>query len=201
MNDHFNILVIEDNEDDRLLYRRTLYSIFGDACYLAEADNGDAGLACVDEYPPDCILLDYSLPGRNGIEILKRIHSKHPFMPIIMLTGQGNEKLAVDAIKHGAQNYISKSNMAPEALEHVIRMGMEHCMMQKRIHEQRTSLEVFTRALAHDLKEPARTVRSFVEMLDHYEQFSEKGRQYVQHIQKASDRMLKLIDTVFLYTR
>jgi CheY-like chemotaxis protein len=201
MTDRINILVIDDSEDDRLLYKRTLHRIFKEACYLAEADNGDDGLACIDEQEPACVLLDYSLPGRNGIEVLKRIHSMHPFVPVIMLTGQGNEKVAVAAMKHGAQNYITKSNITPETLEHVIRMGMEHCMMQRRIHEQRTSLEVFTRALAHDLKEPARTVRSFVEMLDHYEELSDKGRLYLQHIQRASDRMLMLIDTVFLYTR
>ncbi len=201
MSDRINILVIDDSEDDRMLYRRTLHSIFKENCYLAETDDGDAGLQSLEDQLPACVLLDYSLPGRNGIEVLKRIRSKYPFVPVIMLTGQGNENVAVAAMRHGAQNYISKSSITPETLEHVIRMGIEHCMLQKRIHEQRTSLEVFTRALAHDLKEPARTVRSFVEMLEHYEEFTEKGKLYLQHIQRASDRMLMLIDTVFLYTR
>jgi signal transduction histidine kinase len=201
MLEQINILVIDDSEDDRLFYKRVLRTIFSDHCYLAETDNGDEGLQLLDMQPAHCVLLDYSLPGRNGIEVLKRIRSRHPFVPVVMLTGQGNEKVAVDAMQHGAQNYISKSAITPETLDHVINMAIEHCLMQKRIDDQRTSLEVFTRALAHDLKEPARTIRSIVEMLDHYEKFSEKGQQYLQHIQNASDRMLTLIDTVFLYTR
>ena len=100
------------------------------------------------------MLLDYSLPGRNGVEVLKRIRAKHPFVPVVMLTGQGNENVAVTAMQEGAQNYIAKSAITPESLEHVIRMAIEHCTMEKRIHEQRGSLEIFTRALAHDLKEP-----------------------------------------------
>lgn len=201
MLEQVNILVIDDSEDDRLLYRRALHHVFGTHCYLAETADGDEGLQWIDQQPPHCVLLDYSLPGRNGIEVLKRIRSKHPFIPVVILTGQGNEKVAVDAMQHGAQNYISKSAITPETLDHVINMAIEHCLMQKRIHDQRTSLEVFTLALAHDLKEPARTIRSLVEMLDHYERFSQKGHQYLQHIQNASDRMLTLIDTVFMYTR
>lgn len=198
---HMLVLVIDDNEDDRLLYRRTLRSIFSEHVQLIEAQDGDGGLAALSDYTPDCVLLDYSLPGRNGIEVLKLLHERHPFIPVIMLTGQGNEKVAVAAMKHGAQNYISKSNISPETLRHIIHMGIEHCALQRRIHDQRTSLEVFTRALAHDLKEPARTVRSFVEMLNHYEELTPKGRLYLDHIQHASERMLMLIDTVFLYTR
>ena len=62
------------------------------------------------------MLLDYSLPGRNGVEILKRIRVKHPFVPVVMLTGLGNEKVAVDAMQEGAQNYISKATIDPQTL-------------------------------------------------------------------------------------
>ena len=100
------------------------------------------------------MLLDYSLPGRNGVEILKRIRVKHPLVPVVMLTGQGNEKVAVAAMQEGAQNYISKATIDPETLAHVIQVAILHCRMQSRIAEQRGSLEVFAHALAHDLKEP-----------------------------------------------
>ena len=132
------------------------------------------GWRILDKEQPSCVLLDYSLPGRNGVEVLKRIRSRHPFLPVVMLTGQGNENVAVAAMQHGAQNYISKSSITLETLEHVVRMATQHCMMQKRIHEQRTSLEVFTRALAHDLKEPVRTIRSFADLIAQTEQFLRK---------------------------
>ena len=87
------------------------------------------------------MLLDYSLPGRNGVEILKRIRAKHPFVPVVMLTGLGNEKVAVAAMQEGAQNYISKATIDPETLAHVIQVAIQHCRMQNRISEQRGSLE------------------------------------------------------------
>lgn len=201
MSEAIKILVIDDSEDDRLVYRRTLEKHPGATYMLFEADNGDDGIKRIAETGTDFVLLDYSLPGRNGVEVLKRIRSQHPFIPVVMLTGQGNESVAVAAMREGAQNYMVKSAITPETLNHVIHMAIEHCMMQKRIHEQRNSLEVFTRALAHDLKEPVRTIRSFAELIGQYETLSDKARGHFQHIEKAAERMNMLIDTVFLYTR
>lgn len=196
-----SILIIDDSEDDRLLYRRALQKSTGDTYDIIEADDGDRGLDMIGEHPPTCVLLDYSLPGRNGIEVLKRIRVKHAFVPVVMLTGQGNEAIAVTAMQEGAQNYIAKNNITPDAIQRVIRVAIEHCALEKRIHEQRTSLEIFTRALAHDLKEPVRTIRSFLDLLVTRETFSSKGQGYFDYIRKAADRMGTLIDTVYFYTR
>ena len=87
---------------------------------VSEAANGEDGLARIDKETFACVLLDYSLPGRNGVEILKRIRVKHPFVPVVMLTGLGNEKVAVAAMQEGAQNYISKATIDPQTLAHVI---------------------------------------------------------------------------------
>jgi CheY-like chemotaxis protein len=73
--------------------------------------------------------------------------------------------------------------------------------MQRRIQEQRSSLEIFTRALAHDLKEPVRTIRSFLSVISSQEMLSEKGRGYFNYVQSAADRMETLIDAVYFYTR
>ncbi len=201
MTETLSVLVVDDSEDDRLLYRRALKDSASTTYDVAEAEDGDTALAMMGKHSPGCILLDYSLPGRNGIEVLKRIRVKHPFVPVVMLTGQGNEQIAVTAMQEGAQNYITKSSITPQSIEQVIRVAVEHCALQKRIHDQRTSLEIFTRALAHDLKEPVRTIQSFLDLLGKRETFSEKGQGYFNFIRKAADRMSTLIDTVYFYTR
>jgi signal transduction histidine kinase len=201
MTESTSILIIDDSEDDREFYRRTLKKS-EDAIYdIVEAENGEQGLARLAQALPACVLLDYSLPGRNGVEVLKRLRAEHPFVPVVMLTGQGNETVAVTAMQEGAQNYISKATITPEALQRVIRTAIEHCTMEKRIHEQRESLEIFTRALAHDLKEPIRTIKSFLSLVTAHEKLSEKGQGYFNYIQNAADRMAALIDAVYFYTR
>jgi signal transduction histidine kinase len=195
------ILIIDDSEDDRLLYRRSLRGDGENTYDIVEAENGEGGMQVIEEESPQCVLLDYSLPGRNGIEVLKRIRSRHPFLPVVMLTGQGNESIAVTAIHEGAQNYINKATITPEAIQRIIRVAIEHCIMERRIHEQRTALEIFTRALAHDLKEPVRTIKSFLDLFSAHKGFSEKEQGYLTYIQNAADRMSTLIDTVYFYTR
>lgn len=201
MSESIKVLVIDDSEDDRMLYRRALNKSTDTSYTIIEADDGDEGLRLIEEAQPACILLDYSMPGRDGVEVLKRIRIKHLFVPVVMLTGQGNERVAVTAIQEGAQNYIAKSTITPEALQRVIRVAIEHCALQKRIYEQRTSLEIFTRALAHDLKEPIRTIHSFLDVIASHETMSERGKGYFNYIQKAAERMSALIDTVYFYTR
>jgi signal transduction histidine kinase len=201
MSDATKILIIDDSEDDRLLYHRALTKDV-DADYdITDAEEGEAGLAHIAAAPPDCVLLDYSLPGRNGVEVLKRLRAQHAFVPVVMLTGQGNEMIAVAAIQAGAQNYLSKATISTESMQRAIRVAIDHCALQRRIHDQQTSLEVFARALAHDLKEPVRTIRSFLGLLTTQETLSPRGTSYFSHIAKAADRMGELIDAVFSYTR
>src|SRR5258706_11285423 len=91
MSEAIRILVIDDSEDDRELYRREL-SKRADAHYdIVEAQDGERALIQIEETAPDCILLDYSLPGHNGIAVLKRIHARHPHLPVVSLAGDRND--------------------------------------------------------------------------------------------------------------
>jgi signal transduction histidine kinase len=193
--------VIDDSEDDRLLYKRCLQKSAGASYAVSETASGEDGLARIDKETFACVLLDYSLPGRNGVEILKRIRAKHPFVAVVMLTGLGNEKVAVAAMQEGAQNYISKATIDPQSLEHVIQVAVQHCRMQNRICEQRGSLEVFARALAHDLEEPVRTIRTLLDLVNAEVSFEGKTKDHFQSIRYAAERMTGLIDMVYIYTK
>jgi signal transduction histidine kinase len=196
-----NVLVIDDSDDDRKLYQRVLRLAFGDRLNLLEETNGESGLDAIEKAEPHCVLLDYSLPGRDGIEVLRRIRNKHLHLPIIILTGQGNEAIAARSIKEGAQDYITKSEITPEALKRAIRTAIENGTQQKRINEQHLALETFTQALAHDLKEPVHTICSFVKLACDCEIESDKRDEYMHHIRGAGERMTVLIDTLLSYTQ
>jgi signal transduction histidine kinase len=201
MPDTIRILVVDDSEDDRELCRRALERVKDARYNIDEADDGDKAISRVARSTPDCVLLDYSLPGRNGVEVLKLIRATHPFTPILMLTGQGSESIAVSAMQQGAQNYIAKSAIDADHIHHAIQVAIAHCEMQRRIHEQRLSREIFTRALAHDLKEPVRTIRSFITVIAETETLSVEGRTYFNFVETAADRMSALIEAVYDFTR
>ncbi len=75
---------------------------------VKHAETGDSGLALVESERPDVVILDYNLPGLDGLELLTRIRAIDGAIKIIMATGQGNEQLAVDAMKGGAYDYLTK---------------------------------------------------------------------------------------------
>lgn len=195
------LLVIDDNEDDRELCRRTLQKVKSTHYHIVEAANGDNGLELIEEFHPHCILLDYFMPGRNGIEILKCIRARHPYISVIMLTGQGNESVAVQVMKEGAQDYIKKASINAESLHRMIKMSVEYCSLQKRVLEQHESLTLFTHALAHDLKEPVRMINSFIELIKKNQTFTEKNQTFFDFVISAAANMEKLIDMVQIYTQ
>jgi CheY-like chemotaxis protein len=116
-----NILVIDDEADMRfavrMLLERSGHSVI-------EAGNGDDALAKLDEMIPDLVLLDMRLPGMDGIQILQKLRAKQKDLPIIMVTGYGNVELAEQAIKLGADHYLSKPFHNKELIE-VIRQILE----------------------------------------------------------------------------
>jgi two-component system, NtrC family, response regulator AtoC len=71
-------------------------------------ENAEQGLALVDSFKPGVVIVDYNLPGMNGLEAIKRIRAADPNVQAIMMTGNGNTEIAVTAMKAGAVDYLSK---------------------------------------------------------------------------------------------
>jgi DNA-binding response OmpR family regulator len=110
-----DILIIEDNPDDLFFFKKTLEET-GLNVEISVASDAYAGLNQIRQKEFDCIFLDYTIPGMNGLEILRKIRSEHMGVPIIMLTGQKDDQIIVNLMKSGATDYISKNNLSSNAL-------------------------------------------------------------------------------------
>lgn len=194
------VLIIDDSEDDRETFRRML-SRGATAYDVIEAASGEEGVRLYREFRPDCVLLDYSLPGRNGVVVLQEIRKAHPFAAAVMLTGQGSETVAVGVMKAGAQDYFTKDNVSRDALERAIANAVGRQELASKLEQQRQSLEIFSRAMAHDLKEPLRTIRSFGGIILDSETLSDEDRTLMGHVLRAAGSMEELISAITRYTR
>ena len=204
------ILLVDDNPDDREIYMRALKKIDEVSYRYAEASGGDSMLTYLAGSSPDCVLLDYSLPGRNGLELLSQIVKDHPFLPVVMMTGQGNENIAVQAIKAGAQHYLVKSDVTPDLLHETISAAIKHRALEyerglliERLTASNTELERFAYVASHDLQEPVRMVATFSQILaeEHGAQLDETGRQYLDVVRQSSMRMRGMIEDLLTYAR
>ena len=110
--DTLPLLLVEDSETDRMACHRALAP---ENITIVEATTGHQALEEIGKRAFSCILLDYSLPDMTGLEILSHINTApngaNADTPVAMLTGQGNEKVAVAALKSGARDYIVKDTM------------------------------------------------------------------------------------------
>jgi two-component system, NtrC family, response regulator AtoC len=105
------ILIIEDE----IILAKNLTRFLEREGFEAKAvHNGEDGLALLDNYRPDAILLDYNLPGMNGLQVLQKIRERDHQVKIIMVTGHGSAQVAVDAMKSGADDYLSKPLLLTE---------------------------------------------------------------------------------------
>lgn len=106
MPEALTILAIDDSESDQQLYRRALRAT---GHVLSTALTAEDGLTKISEVRPDVILLDYMLPDLDGLTVLKRLTRQSAvYPPIVMLTGAGDETVAVEAMKAGAADYLVK---------------------------------------------------------------------------------------------
>jgi DNA-binding NtrC family response regulator len=100
-----SILVVDDEEEIREGLEALLTS---EGFEVAAASTGEAGLQKLEDRPYDLMLLDVSLPDRNGLELLREIRRRDPYLSIILITAFGSIDMARAAFKSGAQDYITK---------------------------------------------------------------------------------------------
>ncbi len=103
--------------DDHTLVREGLKQILGMADGFSvegEASNGAEALALLRQRPCDVLLLDLSMPGRSGVELIRQIKDEFPRVPILVLTMHGEQQYAVRALKAGASGYLTKESAAAE---------------------------------------------------------------------------------------
>ena len=121
------LLVIDDDPGHREICRRFLEQQHVDKFDFLEADLAEDGLALCQAESPDCILLDYRLPDLDGLEFLRTLKADNggvPF-PVIMMTGDGNETLAAEAIQAGAADYLPKRFLSSESLGRAVASAIE----------------------------------------------------------------------------
>jgi signal transduction histidine kinase/DNA-binding response OmpR family regulator len=146
----YTILIVDDSAEDRELYRRYLKPEIVFKYQMIEAECGEDGLAELALVQPDLILLDYLLPDFTGLEFIEELKAqagKTP--PIIMLTGQGNEAVAVEAMKSGVKDYLIKGQLTPQilsnAVKNVLQQDYLQSLLRKSIQQQQLIAETALR--------------------------------------------------------
>lgn len=130
------LLLIEDNEDDSLLIREMLDSAEDSEFEIEWVDRLAAGLERLEAKGIDLVLLDLSLPDSHGLETLARLQSRAGRLPVIVLTGLNDQKIALQSVQKGAQDYLVKGDLNRSIFIRAVRYALERKRAQEQLHLQ-----------------------------------------------------------------
>jgi signal transduction histidine kinase len=221
MSERYKVLLVEDNAGDARLIQESLAETNGAPFDLEIADRLGHALKRLGDEGIDALLLDLGLPDSKGQETFDRAKAGAPGVPIIILTGLGDEALALKMVQEGAQDYITKLNLDGGTLARVIRYAIARERAEQQIRrfnedlEDRVNartaeleaankeLEAFSYSVSHDLRAPLRHIDGFSRILTEScaSQLNEEGQKCLQRICEATEHMGRLIDDLLKLSR
>lgn len=139
MNEETKVLVIDDDEVDRLTLRRALKKSEIDYS-LTECVEATSAIELLKKSQFDCIFLDYLLPGTDGLVLLKRLRTEGIKTPVIIVTSQGDEKIAVEMMKSGASDYIVKTQIDPLNIKKIVQNATRLGQIERQREEAEKAL-------------------------------------------------------------
>jgi signal transduction histidine kinase len=203
--------------DDELPQMKALAETLRDHGYeTVGVSSGEAALAQLRNAKFDLLLTDLSMPGMDGIALLRAALATDPHLVGIIMTGHGTITSAVEAMKEGALDYILKPFKVSVVLPVLSRalamrqLRLENAALQRRVRERTAELEVanaeldlFAGSVAHDLHTPARHIAGFARLLieDHQAELSPTLQRHLSTIAQAGERMGNLISDLLAFSR
>lgn len=163
-----HVLLIEDNPGDADLVRLRLVegkSTVDLSCVNRLSD----GLASLQEKLPSVILLDLNLPDSQGAETFRKVLEKAPDVPIVILSGQDDEALAMKALHQGVQDYLVKGSISSSSLDRAMRYAVERqALLHSLEMSRKQQLEFknqFLSHVSHELRTPLTCIHQFATIL------------------------------------
>ena len=138
------ILLVEDNPGDARLIQMMLHKSEGEEFSVERADRLSAAMEFLQRVKFDAVLLDLSLPDSRGLDTVKTVLREFPQIPVIVLTGGDDDELAQQAVREGAQDYLTKRNLPSGTLKRALRHAIERGRVRVRMRESEEVFKLIT---------------------------------------------------------
>ena len=199
------VLLVEDNPGDAFLVEQMLKQVGADLhpFHLTHVEHLEAAAQCLAREPFDIILLDLGLPDTQGLDTLSAINAQAPHLPAVILTGLGDEKLAFQAVRQGAQDYLVKGQVTADGLVRTIRYAIERKRIEEALQHAKAAAEAanqaksnFLASISHELRTPLNAILGFSQILHQDGSLTPEQKGHLDIILRSGEHLLCLINDV-----
>jgi two-component system, sensor histidine kinase and response regulator len=201
------ILLIEDNPGDADLVREYLLDSQRGPVDVEHAARLAAGLEQLGGGRFDAVLLDLGLPDSQGLETFRRVHAQMPEVAVVVLSGFGDQTLALEALQEGAQDYLVKGEIDSKILERSLRYAVERKRIELQLHSAKAAAETANRAksaflanMSHEIRTPLNAILGMTELALGAE-ISTEVREYLSVVSQSGEALLMLINDILDFSR
>ena len=191
------IVLIEDNPGDARLIEEMLRERRETDTRATDVHHEDslaAGLDRLETIDADIVLLDLQLPDSSGFKTLETVLDRADSVPVIVLTGMPETALGIEAVSHGAQDYLVKDDVTPEVLVRAIRYSIERKRTERELKRRTEELTILNHLTRHDIRNDISLVVGRAhELAEHVEP---RGQSALDEIVQSSNHVLQLTRTV-----
>lgn len=171
------VLLVEDNPDDAELLQEIIADAKETPCSLVHVERLKDAHNCLSKHHFDVILLDLSLPDKQGLETVAQTYGIAPDLPIVVLTGFNDQDMALEALRQGAQDYLVKGKIDHHLLFRAIHHAIERAQTLKRLRQSEEQLQRLNEELE-------RRVDEQTDLLRQKNHFLEREIYHRQHLEE-----------------
>jgi signal transduction histidine kinase len=209
------LLVVEDNPGDARLLREMFTSSSEHRTKLVHVDSMQNAERYLAENTVDIVLLDLGLPDAQGLEAVRRAHAASPKTPLVVITGNDDELLALQALQGGAQDYLIKGQIDNRGLHRAVRYAIERKSLKEATRTLNAKISLahaeaeaaaaakaaFVANMSHEIRTPLNSVIGFSDLLLDDVSLTNVQRRYLEQVKNAGGALLTVVNDILDFSK
>jgi signal transduction histidine kinase len=193
-----HILLVEDNPADarlieEYLIERSWPDIDAEAPTIQQVDNLNNAVETFDDQV-DIVLLDLGLPDSSGLETLDQMVAVDEMAPVVVLTGLDDERVGVNAVEQGAQDYLVKDDITPRLLQQTLRYARQREQQQQKLQQRNAELALLNQVVRHDIRNDVAVILGWGDSLKNH--VDDTGAEHLDRMLRAGEHITSITETV-----